>query len=69
MTNSVDSDKILHYLAFHLGLQCLYIKNPFSGFPYTKGYAAACCTTYNMPLYAIYATSLHFQIEQQNLIK
>ena len=33
--NSVDSDEMPHYAAFHLGLHCL-LKYPFRGFPYTK---------------------------------
>ena len=35
-TNSVDSDEMQHYAAFHLGLHCLQ-KYSFSGSPNTKG--------------------------------
>ena len=35
-TNSVDSDEMQHYAAFHLGLHCLQ-KYFFRGFPNTKG--------------------------------
>ena len=34
--NSADSDKMLHYAAFHQGHQCLP-KYPLSGFRSTKG--------------------------------
>ena len=36
LTNSADTDEMLHSLASHLDLHCL-LKYPFKGFPYTKG--------------------------------
>ena len=36
LTNSVDTDKMPHYAAFHLGLHVL-LKCTFRGVPYTKG--------------------------------
>ena len=33
-TNSADPDEMPHFVAFHLGLNCLQ-KNPFRGFPST----------------------------------
>ena len=35
-TNSVDTDEMQHYAAFHQGLHCLQ-KYSFKGFPNTKG--------------------------------
>ena len=35
-TNSVDTDEMQHYAAFHLGLHCLQ-KYSFRGFPEYKG--------------------------------
>ena len=37
LANSVDSDEMQHYAAFHQGLDCLP-KYPFERFQCTKGY-------------------------------
>ena len=37
LANSVDTDKMKQYAAFHRDIHCLS-KYPFKGFQYTKGY-------------------------------
>ena len=36
ITNSVETDEMQHYVAFHMGLHCLP-KYLFRGFQYSKG--------------------------------